>query len=127
MSKQSVILAKICAIYDNPKFVTKSDSAFMKILKCADLNCYYIKNSKYLMPYTINEGHAITFKNPNEFYDVFKGLDNIFSDLLANHDDEAIGRLLIELGNNIPATNFDEDAEESIQRKLVTIQQQPLG
>lgn len=121
MSRQSVVLAKICAIYENKKFVAQTDSTFKKILKCADLNKYYVTNADYLIPYTYNEGYARTFKNANQRYDVFKGLDNIFSDLLSKDDDNAIGRLLIELGNNIPASNFDDDADEGIIKKLETL------
>ena len=122
MSRQSVILAKICTIYDDSRFVAQSESTFKKILKCADLNRYFVLNSNYLVPYTYNEGYARTFKNQNEQYDVFTGLDNIFSNILSDGDDDDIGRLLIELGNNIPAYNFDYDAEEGVMVKLKNLQ-----
>lgn len=117
MAKQSVILARICAIYDNKTFVIQKDSQFKKIFKCADLSRYYTVNSKYLIPYYVNEGYARTFHNANDEYDVFTGLDNVFSDLLYKGDDEGIGNLLVGLGENIPVYRFQEEDEDSILRK----------
>lgn len=114
MSKQSVILAKICAIYDDKNFVVQKDSQFKKILKCSDLSEKYVKYSKYLIPYYLNEGYARTFENANEYYDVFTGLDNIFSELLFEDKDEKIGQLIVELGKGIPIYHFKELEEDSI-------------
>ena len=119
MAKQSVVLARICAIYDNKAFVIQKDSQFKKIFKCADLSRYYTINSKYLVPYYVNEGYSRTFHNENEEYDVFTGLDNVFSDLLYNNEEEKIGNLLVELGENIPVSRFqDEDDDSVLRRKL---------
>ena len=117
MAKQSVVLARICAIYDNKAFVIQKDSQFKKIFKCADLSRYYTINSKYLVPYYVNEGYSRTFHNENEEYDVFTGLDNVFSDLLYNNEEEKIGNLLVELGENIPVSRFQDEDDDSVEEK----------
>jgi hypothetical protein len=119
LSKLTVALAKICAIYDDKHFVKSKDSQFKKIFKCADLNGLYVSNSKYLIPYYTKEGYSQTFQNNNGQYDVFTGLDNSFSELLEKRDNEKMGQLLVELGKEIPVYPFENiDEDDALMKKL---------
>ncbi|HFI0070318.1 TPA: hypothetical protein ACGOX5_002064 [Streptococcus suis] len=51
----------------------------------------------YLVPYFYNQGYAQKFENNNEEYDVFLGLDSIFSDLYKENRHEDIINLLKEI------------------------------
>ncbi len=58
---------------------------------------YFEKYSDYLIPYYYNNGYAHKFENPNEEYDVFLGLNSIFTDLYHEGKNGEIISLLKEL------------------------------
>ena len=113
MNKKEIILAQICNIYSNG-FVLKKNGHLKCILRCCGLGKQYETNSDYLEPYWFNG----TWKNENEEYNIFIGLDNIFSDLLSNNQNSEIIGLLTELANNIPPYLFTEDYEPIFKEKF---------
>lgn len=59
----------------------KSNSEFKSRLKCVGLGEYFNKCAYYLIWYYYNNSYAHKFENSNEEYNVFLGLDSIFTDL----------------------------------------------
>lgn len=106
MKKKEIILAQICNIYNNG-FVLRKNGNLKCILRCCGLGELYESNSDYLEPYW----YRGTWENDNQEYNVFIGLDNIFSNLISDNRNDDIIRLLSELGNNIPQHVFEEDNE----------------
>lgn len=97
MDNKEIILSKIAEILSRRGFILKSNSEFKSRLKCVGLGEYFEKYSDYLVPYYYNNGYAHKFENPNEEYDVFLGLDNIFTDLYHEGKNGEIISLLKEL------------------------------
>lgn len=97
MNNKEIILSKIAEILSRKGFFIKSNSEFKSRLKCVGLGEYFDKYSDYLIPYYYNNGYAHKFENPNEEYDVFLGLDSIFTDLYHENKSGEIISLLKEL------------------------------
>lgn len=97
MDNKEIILSKIAEIISRNGFFLKRNSAFKSILKCVGLGEYFDKYHNYLIPYYYNNGYAHKFENPNEEYDVFLGLDSIFTDLYRENKNGEIISLLKEL------------------------------
>jgi len=97
MDNKEIILSKIAEILSRKGFFLKSNSEFKSRLKCVGLGAYFDKYANYLIPYYYNNGYAHKFENPNEEYDVFLGLDNIFADLYRESKNGEIISLLKEL------------------------------
>lgn len=104
MDKKEIILAQICNVYSEG-FVAKKNGHLKNILRCCGLGEEYISNSEYLEPYW----YKGTWENDNKEYNIFVGLDNIFSKLISDGRDDDIISLLKELGERIPQYVFDED------------------
>lgn len=81
MDNKEIVLSRIAEILSRKGFFVKSNSEFKSRLKCVGLGEYFEKYSDYLIPYYYNNGYTHKFENPNEEYDVFLGLDSIFTDL----------------------------------------------
>lgn len=97
MDNKEIILSKIAEILSRPGFLRKNNSEFKSRLKCVGLGEYFDKYSDYLIPYCYTNGHTHKFENYNEEYDVFLGLDNIFTDLYHKSKTKEIIALLTEL------------------------------
>lgn len=116
MNDKEIILSRIAEIISRRGFFKRKNSEFKARLKCVGLNDFYEKYSDYLVPYWYKTGYSQKFENPNEEYDVFLGLDYIFTDLYqANRHDDIIN-LLKELTKsfNIPyiSQSLEDDFEE---------------
>lgn len=118
MNKKEIILAQICDIYGTNGFVICKNGQLKRILRCCGLGEYYEENSYYLEPYWYNK----TYENENREYNVFIGLDNIFSDLLSNNRSDDIILLLTELGKNIPGHVFEKEYNKPFKEKIEKLQ-----
>lgn len=80
------------------------------------LNDLYEKYVDYLVQYWYNQGHSQKFENNNDEYDVFLGLDSIFSDLYKENRHEDLINLLKEITKSFNveyiSEYIDEDFEE---------------
>ena len=97
MNNKEIILAKIAEILSRTGFLVKGNSEFKARLKCVGLGEYFDKYSDYLIPYYYKNGYSHKFQNANDEYDVFLGMDCIFSDLYRENKNEEIISLLKEL------------------------------
>lgn len=97
MDNKEIILSKTAEILSRKGFILDSNSEFKSRLKCAGLGEYFDQYSEYLTPYSYSKGHTKKFQNKNEEYDVFLGLDSIFSDLYREGENSKIILLLKEL------------------------------
>lgn len=118
LNKKEIILAQICDIYGTNGFVICKNGQLKRILRCCGLGEYYEENSDYLEPYWYNK----TYENENRKYNVFIGLDNIFSDLLSNNRSDDIILLLTELGKNIPEHVFEKEYNKPFKEKIEKLQ-----
>lgn len=115
MNDKEIILSKISEIISRPGFLIEKNSEFKARLKCTGLNDYYEKYIDYLIPYFYKQGYAQKFKNPNEEYDVFLGLDGIFSDLYKDDRHEDIINLLKEITKSFNVWYVSEDGSEDFE------------
>lgn len=93
MDNKEIILSRISEIMSRQYFVYKSNSAFKSALRCVGLGAYYDKYSNYLTPYWYNG----RYEKNNQEYDIFLGLDYIFSGLYNGNKYDKIISLLSEL------------------------------
>ncbi len=116
MERKEIILSKIASILSKEKFIYKKNSVLKESLKCAGLGEYFDKYEQYLIPYYYKNGYSVKFENKNEEYDVFLGLDSIFSDLYFENKNNEIINLLKELTNafnvSVIAANYEEEFRE---------------
>lgn len=112
MNDKEIVLSKIAEIISRPGFFIMKNSEFKARLKCVGLNDYYEEYADYLIPYFYKQGYAHKFENPNEEYDVFLGLDCIFSDLYKEDRNEDIINLLKEITKSF---NIDYISKYSIE------------
>lgn len=123
MNEQEIILAKICAILDKPYFIIKRNGEFKKYLKCCGLGNYYSDNEDYFEPYWYNG----TWENNRSEYNIFVGLDNVFTSLLKDGETKKLSPFIVELGKNInPAIIFkanDNDSYKSWFEQLQNLYQ----
>lgn len=115
MNDKEIILSKIAEIVSRPGFFIKSNSEFKARLKCIGLIDFYQKYVDYLVPYFYNQGYAHKFENNNEEYDVFLGLDSIFSDLYKEDRHEDIINLLKEITKSFNVGYISEDLDEDFE------------
>ncbi len=108
MDNKEIILSKIADIISRNGFFIKNNSQFKSRLKCVGLGEYFEKYANYLIPYYYNNGYAYKFENPNEEYDVFLGLDNIFTDLYHDGKNGEIISLLKELTKSFNVSYITE-------------------
>lgn len=116
MDNREIILSKIAEVISRPCFFVRKNSEFKSRLKCTGLGEYFDKYSDYLMPYYYKMGYSQKFENDNEEYDVFLGLDSIFSDLYHENRNDDIINLLKELTKSFNSrfifTEMTNDFEE---------------
>lgn len=115
MNDKEIILSKAAEIVSRPGFFVKSNSEFKARLKCVGLNELYEKYTDYLVPYWYNQGYAQKFENKNEEYDIFLGLDSIFSDLYKENKHEDIINLLKELTKSFNVRYILEDLSDDFE------------
>lgn len=115
MNEQEIILAKICAILAKPYFIIKQNGEVKKYLKCSGLGRYYSQNEEYFEPYWYNG----RWENNRQEYNLFIGLDNVFTCLLKDGDTKSLSLLIIELGKNISSSIiFKVNESEAYQNYL---------
>lgn len=116
MDNKEIILSRIAEILSRKGFFIKSNSEFKSRLRCIGLGSYFEKYSSYLIPFYYNNGHSHKFENPNEEYDVYLGLDSIFTDLHHESKNGDIISLLKELTKSFNicyiSENLDTDFDE---------------
>lgn len=112
MDNKEIILSKIAEILSRRYFFIKSNSEFKSRLKCVGLNEYFERYSNYLVPYYYNNGYTHKFENPNEEYNVFLGLDSIFTDLYHEGKNGEIISLLKELTKSFNIRYIAESMED---------------
>ena len=116
MDNKEIILSKIAEVMSRKYFIARKNSEFKARLKCVGLGEYFEKYSDYLVPYYYRMGNSHKFENNNEEYDVFLGLDSIFSDLYHENRNKDIIRLLKELTKSFNSeyifTEMADDFEE---------------
>lgn len=112
MDNKEIILAKIAEVISRNGFFLKRNSEFKARLKCVGLGEYFNKYSDYLIPYYYSDGYARKFENDNEEYDVFLGLDGIFTDLYHTDYNKEIIALLKELTKSFNVPYITEELEE---------------
>lgn len=115
MDNKEIILSRIAEIISRKGFFVKSNSEFKSRLKCVGLGEYYDKYVDYLIPYYYNNGYAHKFENPNEEYDVFLGLDNIFTDLYNEEKNGEIISFLKELTKSFNIAYITETLAEDFE------------
>ncbi|WP_426349387.1 hypothetical protein ACPWSR_16860 [Alloiococcus sp. CFN-8] len=118
MDDKEIILSKIAEIISRPGFFVRSNSEFKSRLKCSELNELYERYSNYLVPYWYNQGYTQIFENKNEEYDVFLGLDSIFSDLYRDNRNEDIINLLKEITKSFNVGYISEYSSEDLKEML---------
>ena len=75
MDNREIILSRIAEIISRKGFMVKDNSTFKARLKCVGLGEYFERYSNYLTPYEYNG----IYENNRSEYNVFLGLDGIFS------------------------------------------------
>lgn len=115
MNDKEIILSKIAEIVSRPGFFVRNNSEFKARLKCVGLNDLYEKYIDYLVPYFYKQGYAHKFENNNEEYDVFLGLDSIFSDLYKENRHGDIINLLKEITKSFNVRYIFEDSSEDFE------------
>lgn len=112
MDSKEIILSRIAEIMGRRHFIARSNSEFKSRLKCVGLGEYFEKYSDYLIPYYYKNGYAQKFENANEEYDVFLGLDSIFTDLYNGGKHNEIISLLKELTKSFNVGYITEEMED---------------
>lgn len=115
MDNKEIILSKIAEILSRNGFLFKNNSEFKSRLRCVGLGEYFDSYSKYLIPYYYNNGYAQKFENPNEEYDVFLGLDYIFTDLFHQDKNGEIILILRELTKSFNVEYINESLQDDFK------------
>ena len=115
VDNKEIILSKIAEILSRRGFFLKSNSEFKSRLKCVGLGEYFERYSDYLIPYYYNNGNVHKFENPNEEYDVFLGLDSIFTVLYHERKNEEIISLLKELTKSFNVGYITESLADDLE------------
>ncbi|MDD3393390.1 MAG: hypothetical protein PHG19_01935 [Anaerotignum sp.] len=101
MDTKEIILSKIAEVMSRRYFIMRNNSEFKARLKCVGMGSLFDKYSEYLIPYWYKTGYSQKFENNNDEYDVFLGLDSIFSDLYQENKHSDIMSLLKELTKSL--------------------------
>lgn len=97
MEYKEQVLANICSILNGLPVLPKNQGRFKEILRCCGLAELYEEYSELLEPYIYEFSRGRTWENPSPTFNLFIGLDNIFSDLYEKKDNEGIVRILVEV------------------------------
>lgn len=100
MEYREIILAKIASIFSKGYFIVKQNGEMKRILKCCGLGEFYENNSQYLEPYRYNNYKGKVYENLNDEFNLFIGLDYIFTELYNRNKTESILKLLKEIAEN---------------------------
>lgn len=122
MENKEIILSKISEILSRKGFLLKSNSQFKARLKCVGLGEYFDKYEEYLTPYYYGNAYGRKFENPNEEYDVYLGLDSIFTDLYYEGKNSETISLLKELTKSFNVAFILESMEHDFE-ELVNLYQ----
>lgn len=115
MDNKEIILSNIAEILSRKYFFVRGNSEFKSRLKCVGLGEYFEKNEDYLIPYYYRNGYAQKFENNNEEYDVFLGLDSIFTDLYHENKNGEIIALLKELTKSFNVRYISSDMNDDFE------------
>lgn len=119
MDRKEIILSRIASTLSLKNFIYKKNSSLKERLKCAGLGEYFDKYEQYLIPYYYKNGVSAKFENPNAEYDVFLGLDSIFSDLYSEDKSDELINLLKELTKAFDISfienNYEEEFDELVK------------
>ena len=115
MDDKEIILSKIAEVVSRRGFFVRSNSEFKARLKCVGRNDLFERYLDYLVPYFYNQGYAHNFENDNEQYNVFLGLDSIFSDLYKEDEHDDIINLLKEITKSFNISYISEDSSEDFE------------
>ena len=115
MDDKEIILSKIAEVVSRKGFFVRSNSEFKARLKCVGRNDLFERYLDYLVPYFYNQGYAHNFENDNEQYNVFLGLDSIFSDLYKEDEHDDIINLLKEITKSFNISYISEDSSEDFE------------
>lgn len=121
MNEKEIILAKIADVFNENGVLPmgQGNGNFKARLRCAGLNDLYEKYSEYLEPYTYNISNGREYQNNAPKYNVFLGLDSIFSELYLNSREDDLLKLLKELVKSINYNylkEYDKDLLQEIKR-----------
>lgn len=97
MEQKEIVLAKIADVMGRKGIIRKNNGELKARLRCVGLNEYFDTYSDYLIPYWYRTAYGNKYENDNGEYNVFLGLDYIFSDLYKQNKHEEIILLLKEL------------------------------
>ncbi len=100
MDYKEIVLAKISSLLSKKYFIIHKNGEIKKSLKCCDLNEMYEKNEDYIEPNTYSHYNGGKYEYDNQEYNLFIGLDNIFTELYTSSNIKGILRLLKELAEN---------------------------
>lgn len=115
MDNREIILSKIAEVLSRKYFIVRGNSEFKSRLKCVGLGEYFDKYSEYLIPYYYTMGHTQKFANNNEEYNVFLGLDSIFSDLYHENRHSDIINLLKELTKSFNVGYISDEMSDDFE------------
>ena len=97
VSENEIILARIADIIKTAGFFKRLNSEFLARFKCVGLAKYYDKYSECFDPFWYNNWNGRVYENSNDQYNVFFGLDSVFTDLYRESKHDDIIKLLAEL------------------------------
>lgn len=115
MERKEIILAKISDVLSRPGFLRKQNGELKARLKCCGLSDLYEKYSEYLEPYWYRTAYGNKYENSNDEYNVFLGLDSIFSELYEKEQNEIIILLLKELTKAFNIPYIQEELEDDFE------------
>jgi hypothetical protein len=115
LDKKEIILTKIADVLARSGFIIKKNGELKARLKCCGLNDLYERYSEYLEPYWYRTAYGNKYENNNDEYNVFLGLDFIFSDLYEKKQNEAVILLLKELTKAFNVRYIQEELEDDFE------------
>lgn len=115
MEEKEIILSRISEVIRRKSFFIQKNSEFKDRLKCVGLNELYEKYADCLEPYRYNQGDSRTFKNNNIEYDVFLGLDGIFTDLYNENRYDDILNFLKEITKSFNVKYISDEGYEDFE------------
>ena len=119
MKNKEIILSKIAEIMSRKGFLKRNNSEFKARLKCAGLGEYFNRYSNLLLPYCYVQKDGKTYENCNVEYDVFLGIDSIFTELFQSEKHGEILSLLTELTKSICVPqNIDDPSDDEDELKI---------
>lgn len=122
--KKEVILAEIASVLNKSKFMIRTDESMEEILKCSGLKTEYEDNKIFFMKTVEEYYNGRYYTNPNENYNFFRGLNNIFETLYSSSRTEEIIILLSKIGEELKVEwlhNYGEEEDFLNITKLISL------